>query len=90
MDNTQNVLTRYTHPTKFDVAPYGTLWKEVNSSGDYSLFIQLGKDISETNAVNWVGIGAFLETAFKESLLKPEFINKCLELYEKKGDAWIL
>lgn len=80
----ERILIRYTHPTKFEEAPYGTLWKEMNSSGGYTLFIQMGKD-----TVNWVGIGVFLEMVFKNSLLEPRFIDHCLEVYERNGKAWV-
>lgn len=75
-----NVWVRYTHPTVFETAPYGTIWKEMGDDDNYCLFIQLGKG----SLVNWVRMGTFLEKAFKKEVLDKTFIKDCLDLYEDK------
>jgi hypothetical protein len=75
------MLVRHTHPTKFEVAPYGTIWKEIDDENKNVLFIQLGKD----GGVNWVKMGDFLEGIFEGLMGEEEFIEGCMYLHEGKG-----
>jgi hypothetical protein len=76
-----NVLVRYTHPTKFEIAPYGTIWKAMEDD-KHMLFIQLGKEEN----VNWVKMGDFLEGIFGKIIGEEEFIEGCLYLFESTSD----
>jgi hypothetical protein len=69
---TNNVWIRHTHPTVYELAPYGTIWKAKEDVG-HTLFIQLGKD----GVVNWVKMGDFLEMVFGVLLENPKFIDQC-------------
>lgn len=71
------IIQRYTNPTKYDVAPYGTICKNNDS-----LFIQVSKN---TESSNWLPLGEFLLKVFQKSILTNDFIKECLELYEKEN-----
>jgi|GEM_PF-5473779 hypothetical protein len=62
-----NIWVRHTHPTVFESAPYGTLWKEIGDNNKHIFFVQLGKD----GVIYWVRFGDFLEGMF-EHILKGD------------------
>jgi hypothetical protein len=73
---------RYTTPTKYDKAPYGTICKVVGDSEKYDLYIQVyGDNVEECH---WIKLGDYLETAFKEGILNQEFIDDLLVICEKR------
>ena len=72
----EKVLIRYSHPTVFEAAPYGTIWKEMGDDNKYTFFVQTGKD----GLVNWLKMGDFLEDVFRPLLENPDFIEKCMYL----------
>jgi hypothetical protein len=75
---TVDIKTRYSMPSKYDVAPYGTIVKVVGDDDSYQLVVQLSKDslLSE-----WMPIGKLLEGAFKDKLSDEKFIEQCLKDY---------
>ena len=77
----EKIWIRYTHPTVFENAPYGTIWKAMEDGDKYKLFIQTGKD----NVVNWLKIGDFFEAIFERLIFEEEFIDGCLYLLEGKA-----
>lgn len=70
---------KYTVPTRYDMAPYGQIWVKANDSNVVDVFIQASKNDSP----NWISMGQLLERAFSEKLSDPEFINECLEIYNR-------
>lgn len=73
-------LVRYTPPTRYDMAPFGTICtvKGETELGD-QMYIQVHKE--DSNA-NWIPMGIFLEAVFKNKLIDPQFIIDCLERYK--------
>lgn len=70
---------RYTLPTKYDVAPYGTIVDVVDENMVIEQsYIQLGDD----KHIVWMKLGDFFVEAFKEEIKNPEFIAGCLQLYK--------
>lgn len=75
MDNGQ--LIRYSAPTKFDCAEYGTLWIQILDDCK-EMYIQVHKD---ENAPHWIPIGAFLEKALHAKLFEEGFLEECLKTF---------
>jgi hypothetical protein len=72
-------VMKYSSPTKFDKAPYSTIWR--NKFDDHcDAFIQVSEILDEPN---WINMGTFLEKAFKEQLESEYFIEECLIKYKK-------
>ena len=69
------IIQRYSNPTKYDLAPYGTICKNNDN-----IFIQISKD---PEASNWLYIGDFFQIIYQKSILSDDFIKKCLDIYEK-------
>lgn len=74
-----DLLQRYTAPTKYDLAPFGTIVKVIGDGEDYELYIQLSKD--ELNA-NWKKVRHLLERTFSEYINNKDFIDACLDIYQ--------
>lgn len=74
----QTMVTRYSAPTKYDKAPFKSLCKMSREDGRWCYFIQEGENMEEPQ---WVSLGDFFEKAFEEYIIKPEFIDECLQLY---------
>jgi hypothetical protein len=74
-------LIRYTAPTKYDLAPYGTVCTvkgdQYKSEPD-QVFIQVGEGETST----WVSYGEFLEVVFKNKSSDNVFINDNLSKYK--------
>ena len=70
------VIERYTIPTRYDLAPFGTIYR---NGEDY--FIQLSKDPESSY---WITLGVFLEKVLGGSSMTDEFLQECLKLYENK------
>lgn len=78
----EDVILRYTVPTRYDKAPYGAICKVVSDGDKFDLYIQLASDDVEEN--HWLKMGDFLEVAFKKEILNDkDFIKSCLELYKR-------
>ena len=72
-------LIRYSHPTKFDHEPIGTVWRMVDEHFTFlETFIQVGEKESDPE---WKEIGAILTKAFQEFIHDKEFTKECLRLY---------
>jgi hypothetical protein len=72
-------LIRYTAPpTKYDVAPYGTLCAlHLNDDGtDRRLYIQTAQ---EENDPHWIAVEELVIQAFKPLFENPCFLQDCLE-----------
>ncbi len=71
-------LVRYTVPTKYDLAPYGTVCV-VKGDANEHLFIQL--DTGEYS--NWVTMGDFLVSIFNHEIRDTATVEMWLRLYKK-------
>ena len=84
----QNILIRYSNPTKYDLASLGTIWKVCVDDKNSYCFIQLGieKDMNNQEVSDWKLVGEFFEKAFlpffsDEKTYSKKFIEHALELY---------
>jgi len=78
-----NILVRYSNPTKYDLAPQGTIWKVCVDDKEHYCYIQLGTDKEESE---WKLMGEFLEKAFlpffsDQKTYSEKFIEHSLNLY---------
>jgi len=71
-------LTKYSAPTKWDKAPYATIWKISHEDGD-DIRIQISRDID--NPV-WVALPEVLVKAFHRFYSDPSFVDECISMYE--------
>ena len=74
-----DIIERFSNPTKFDIAPYGTIYQHGEK-----LFIQVSKN---TEVSNWLTLGDFLTECFNDSSMDPEVIEQCLLDYKPKTPA---
>jgi hypothetical protein len=74
-----DLMNRYTPPSKYDLAPFGTIVKVIGDGEETELYIQLSKD--EMNA-NWKKVRHLLERTFSEYIDNKDFINACLDIYQ--------
>ena len=79
---TSSVWIRHTHPTVYELAPYGTIWKAKEDVG-HTLFIQVGRD----DSVNWIKLGDFYELVFESAIENKGFLEQCLYVFEGKGTS---
>lgn len=68
------IIQRYSNPTKYDLAKYGTLC--INND---TIYIQVSKD---PEASKWITLGEMLAIAYQGSIESKDFIENCLMLYE--------
>lgn len=66
---------RYTPPTRYDKAPYGSLCKVMKDNDESTLYIQINE---EEDQAEWMQISDFLEKVFSNHILNNGFINACL------------
>lgn len=76
-------MIRYSHPTKYDLAPYGTMWRAIGDEGRFELYIQVSDDQDNPT---WVSIPAFFEKVFIDFTQDPKFMDECLILYKENVD----
>jgi hypothetical protein len=68
-------LIKYTPPSKYEIAPYGTTWQVEKSDKPLDYYIQISKD--EQNPC-WLPMGDFLVLVNQKHILEEKFINECL------------
>lgn len=73
-------VMKYSCPTKYDMAPYSTMWRAHKDNDECDVFIQVSEIIQEPT---WINIGTFLEKSFEEQLENENFIDDCLKRYKK-------
>jgi hypothetical protein len=81
MEEMKDPLVRYNIPTRYDMAPVGTVYKVQGDSVGYDLYIQLSE--AEDHA-NWVRMGIFLEKIMSPLLEDKSFMDHLLIAYLKK------
>lgn len=68
-------LERFTVPTRYDLAPHGTLCMVKSEGGTPEYYLQKSTD---PEVADWERVGIFLERLFEDSIKNPAFINECL------------
>lgn len=76
----QEMLIKYSVPSKFCHEPYGALWKQMHDGCAYTLFIQAGKNPEEPD---WLKMSDFLVKVFENKFEHSGFIEQCLKQYHK-------
>lgn len=79
-----NFLERYTPPTKLDIAPYGTLYKEIKDDTDYAYYVQLNPT---SDSADWKRLGSILEIVMEFDFLDEDIRKKLLARYKKIVDV---
>jgi hypothetical protein len=74
----QEILIKYSVPSKFCLEPYGTIWKQMHDGEAYTLFIQAGINAEEPD---WQKMSDFLEKVFEDKFDDANFIADCLKKY---------
>jgi hypothetical protein len=82
MENKVNV--RYTTPTRYDKAEYGSICKVMNENDTYTIYVQTSHDHDPSlgEHSNWVKIKDIFETIFNDYAQIPQFIHCCLEIMD--------
>lgn len=78
-----DIPLRYTIPTRLDSAPTGTIARVSKEENIEELFIQVGV----FEAPQWIRIGTFLESVFKNRYTDKEFkefIEHCLQIFNNQ------
>lgn len=70
-------LVRYSAPTRYDLAPRGTICKVMGDADVYSIYIQAGNN---PETASWLPIGDLLEKTFASYIVDHEFIKACLDI----------
>jgi len=78
MKDFKSHLVKYSTPTKWDKAPYATIWRVKNDDSDL-IFIQMSED---SDNPNWVPIADIMIKSFERFYHDSNFINECIELYK--------
>lgn len=71
-------IEKFSVPTKFDMAPYGTVWKSLGDGENYELWIQACRDQFDPQ---WIKMGSFLERVYKDKFTDEKWLNEILKLY---------
>lgn len=74
-------LERFTVPTRYDAAPYGSLCMVKKDDGRPEYYIQKSTD---PEVADWERFGIFLEHLFEEDIKDSTFIKECLKRDESK------
>lgn len=78
-----NEVVRYSMPSKYDVAKFGTICKVMGDNESFELFIQLGAP----EGSDWKPINYLLEKTFDPFITNPDFISLCLRIFSAQGDV---
>jgi len=74
---------RYTPPTKYDVAPKGTVCKVICDNDLYTLYIQ----VSSEEVPNWLKMSDFFNVALHSLCGTPGLLEALMNLYDCKGKS---
>ena len=80
-------LIKYSAPTKFDKAPYLTLWASMKDMGASDLYVQISED---EELPTWIQMGPLLEKAFDEFFENEKFMKSAIELYRSRGTSSVI
>lgn len=79
-------VVKYVPPTKFEQAPYATLWVQIRDDGQSDIYIQMSEEEAEPN---WQKMGWLLEQVFDEFIEDPKFIRECLNAYKEVPKSYV-
>jgi len=66
---------KWSVPTRFDLAPYKTIWCNGNTGESCDLYVQM----SQSGQMDWQRVGSVLERYFKDRLIcKPHLLDQYL------------
>lgn len=76
-------LSKFRKPTKYDAAPFKSLWVFNHESGGNCVYVQM----SENHLLpDWKRLGDMLEIAFLPFIENEAFLTECLNLYAQQYD----
>jgi len=79
------MLTRFTVPGRYDVAPFGTLCKVMGEDETFKLWLQVSE---EENVYHWIQSGEFFEKLYNKQLESDdEWRTKMTLLYKLKNNG---
>lgn len=71
-------LAKHTSPTKWDKAPYTTIWR-IEDPSQPLIFIQMSQDMENPN---WTPMHDVMVKAFDKFYSDQTFVDSCIKLYE--------
>ena len=79
------VIEKFTPPTRYDHASFGTLYKNMQDESLSEYYIQLSKD---ANDPNWERLGLFIVKLFEEFVTHPDFVSSLIAIYNKDENSF--
>ena len=79
MEESKNIIERHTNPTRFDIAPVGSLCRVMNDPNTY--YIQVS---DSDDQIQWEPISAVLSEILAGMFGDEEFIEEVVKLYFDK------
>lgn len=76
------IKERHCPPQKYDIEPYGTVYKVTNEALSFDYYIQLSQ---EENAIDWKPLSCLLTELFSNLYDNVEFIEELLFLYHEEA-----
>ena len=76
------IKERHCPPQKYDIEPYGTVYKVINEASSCDYYIQLSQ---EENSMAWKPINHLLIELFSPLYSNVEFIEELLFLYHDEA-----
>lgn len=76
------IKERHCPPQKYDIEPYGTVYKVNNEALSFDYYIQLGQ---EEEDINWKPLSYLLTELFSNLYENKEFIEELLFLYHEEA-----
>jgi hypothetical protein len=80
MNNFKSHLVKYSAPTKWDPAPYTTIWRIKNDADADLIFMQMSEDWENPN---WIPMADIMVKAFNRFYTDATFIDECIALYKE-------
>ena len=81
MNDVKEIMERYTQPTKFDFAPFGTMARVMKDNEAPEVYIQTGSQESP----DWKHMGWLLERVYESRYTDKAFIDECLRVIDQKN-----
>jgi hypothetical protein len=78
----QDLTIRYNPPSKYEIAPYGEIYKVMGENESYELFVQCSSNL---DAPEWKPVSLVLMDAFKP-FISSILLSHCLALSSGKPE----
>ena len=76
---TKQIVVRYSVPTRYDTAPFGTLYQvHGDDHQDKVLYIQVSHDVDQPE---WMRMSDFLEHVFRNEIYDYRFVSALLDMF---------